>query len=632
MKKRKILNTVVSAVLCGALLLSVGCTSGENSGQDSSNETTESSIKDTNIVLAQNGTSRYKIVIPDDAAEVIFTGANEIVNYIKLSTGAELPVVKDGTVANHSDADYIISVGETWMKKQSGVNATRAEVTLDGYKIVRKENTVYIVGATERASAYGCMEFLEKQIGYEVYTAKEIDYQTYDTLYVKDFALTDIPTFETRNSDGLAQVDQDTSFRLRMGLMFGDPNSKYANDPSKVYIPNGGHNTDQIISVNKNPEYAKYISGGATQICFTQGNGLEEAFVTELINYIQANPDGYLVNVSQEDGKNFCTCDKCQEEVRLYACSGMWIRFLNKVITGVEEWREANCPERDLEYTTYIYGDTLAPPVDLQADGTYKIKDESCYPHEKLNLRITQNSCPQHAIDDPNCSVNPAKMNYIEGWKAIASKFHIWEYAAQYSCYLPFFNDINKIKRNKEIYAEMGVTDYFLEYNSGGSFTQFGYVRLYLHAQLMWDVNQDIETLTDKFFEHYYKDVAPEMRAIYNLYRTHDAVNDFTVAEVNIQRFPRSLIEQTEYYFNLAEEKCSRISNIVLREKLENRIMQERACTNFLKLYLYDGYGYDPEEYNGLYNLFVDQMTAMNMPKFSEHSSMETWLEEVKQN
>ena len=626
MKTKKIIISIVSAILCCTLFFSVGCSSGKES------ETDASGVKDTNIVLAENGASRYKIVIPSDAAEVVSTGANEIANYLKLSTGANLPVVKDGTIANHSDADYVISVGETWMKKQSDVSATRAEVKLDGYKIVRKENTVYIVGATERASAYGCMEFLEKQIGYEVYTAKEIDYQTYDKLYLKDFALTDIPTFETRNSDGMAQLDQDTGFRLRLGLMFGEPFDKFGNNPSLAYIPNGGHNTEKIISVDKNPEYAKYLPGGATQICFTQGNGLEEAFITELIKSIEAKPEGYLVDVSQEDGKNFCTCDTCQEEIRLYGCSGMWIRFLKKVIIGIEEWKAENCPERDLEYTTYIYGDTLPPPVDLQADGTYKIKDESCYPHEKLNLRIIQNSCPQHALDDPDCTVNPAKMNNILGWQAIANKFHIWDYSANYQCYLPFFNDINRIKRNKEIYAEMGVTDYFTQFNSGGSFTQFGYLRLYLHAQLMWDVDQDIETLTDKFFEHYYKDVAPEMRAIYDLYRTHDAINEFTDSAVDITRFPRSLVEQTEYYFDLAEEKCSQITDLALREKLEERVMQERACTNCLKLILYDAYGYDPDEYNGLYNLFTAQMTAMNMPKYSEGTSMATWLETLKRN
>ena len=628
MKKKNIFTSLVSAVLCCAIFFSVGCAGDKNN----ETETNETSIKDTNIILAQNGSSRYKIVIPEDAAEVVSTGANEIATYIKLSTGAEIPVVKDSTIDDHSDSDCIISIGETWMKQNSGISATRSEVKRDGYKIKRKDNTVYIVGATERASAYGCMEFLEQQIGYEVYTAKEIDYLTYDTLYLKDFSLIDIPSFETRNSDGIAQADQDTSFRLRLGLMFGYGTKKYANTRSQDYIPNGDHNTDVIISADKNPDYAKYAGSGATQICFTQGNGIEEAYISELIKYIQEMPDAYLVNISQEDGKNFCTCDKCQEEMRLYGCSGLWIRFLNKIINGIEEWKANNCPERDLEYTTFIYGDTLPPPVDLQADGTYKIKDESCYPHEKLNLRITQNSCPHHALDDPDCSVNPAKMNYIEGWRAIANKFHIWDYSAKYTCFLPFFNDINRIKRNKEIYAEMGVTDYFTEFNSGGSFTQFGYLRLYLHANLMWDVNQDIEELTDKFFEHYYKDVAPEMRAIYNLYRTHDAVNDFTDALIDLKRFPRSLVEQTEYYFDLAEEKCSRIGDIALREKLQNRIMQERACTNFLKLYLYDGYGYDSDEYNTLYTLFVDQMTSMNMPRFSESTSMESWLESAKRN
>lgn len=628
---KKASATAMAILFCGAAAFSAACKNNDTDHGETPAPGVEEEIKDTNIVLAQGGASTYKIVVPDGAADVISTGANEIAAYLALSTGANVPVVEEDTLPTHSDGDYVISVGDTEMKKASGIETRKEELTRDGYKIVRKENTVYIAGATNRASAYGCMEFLEKQIGYEVYTAKEIDYRVCDTLYLKDFALTDIPSFETRNSDGMASLDQDTSFRLRLGLMFGNGTKRYDNERSKDYIPNGDHNTDLIVSVDKNPDYAKYVSNSSTQICFTQGNGLVEAFVTELIKYIEAMPDAYLVNISQEDGKNFCTCDTCQTETRLYGCSGMWVRFLNKVIAGIEDWKKDNCPERELEYTTYIYGDTLAPPVDVQEDGSYKIKDESCKPHEKLNLRITQNSCPHHAIDDPDCTVNLAKMNNIRGWAAVADKFHIWDYNAIYSCYLPFFNDINRIKRNKEVYVDMGVTDYFAEYNSGGSFTQFGYLRMYLHAKLMWNVNEDVETLTDNFFGHYYKDAAPEMRAIYNLYRAHDAVNDFTDNLVDAKRFPRRLVEQTEYYFDLAEEKCAKISDTLLREKILGRVTEERACTNFLKLYLYDAYGYDPDDYNTLFEVFSKQMTEMNMPRFSEGKTMEAWLVEAKQ-
>lgn len=636
--KRKNIFRCLSVFLCSTLLFSAfacGKKPEESGGNEGNGGAFSTEIKDTSILLASNGVSPYKIVIANDAAPVIETGANEIATYLRLSTGATIAVTSDEAQSGLTNGDYVISVGDTYMSRAANVSVSAAEVTRDGYAIKRMENAVYIVGASDKATAYGCLEFLEKQIGYETYTAKEIAYDTHDTLYLKDFDLVDIPSFESRNMDGMAQLDQETSFRLRVGLMFGGGSDRFDNDNKKYYIPDADHNTDTIISPDKNPEYAKFISGGSTQICFTQGNGLEEAYITELIKSIQENEDGYLVNVSQEDGKNFCQCGSCQAEIRLYGISGLWIRFLNKIITGIEAWRTENCPERYLEYTTYAYGDSLAPPVDVLPDGSYRVKDDSCIPHEKLNIRVTMASCSVHALDDEDCPENATKWITMQGWRAVTDKFHIWDYAAVYNNYLPFYDDIGSLKRNKQIYAEMGVTDLFTEYNSGGSFTQFGYLRMYLHAKTMWNVNEDIDALTDNFFKHYYKDVATEMRAVYDLLRTHNAVWKFDVSPTTrwtVSHFPRRLIEQIETYLNKADEKIDAIDDLQKAETLRERVDEERACINFLKLYFYDAYAYAQEDFSALYTVFEQQMLQMNMPSYSERESMESWLESIKKN
>lgn len=620
-KTKRIFSMALSLTLCASTLFAAGCKEDETAENGA--------IPDTNIVLAQGGETQYKIVLPEEYALVLMTGANEIATYIQLSTGATMPVVTDAQVTGGTE-EYYISVGETKMLQEEGITATRAELTTDGYKIIRKDNTVFILGASDRATAFGCFEFLEQEIGYEVYTATEVDYQTYDTLYLKDFNLTDIPVIESRKMDGLAQNDQETSFRLRLGLMFGGGLDKFGGSRSVDYIPDADHNTNTVIAVSKNPDYAKFHGGGATQICFSQGEELENAYVTELIKSIQENPKGIYVNLSQEDGKNFCQCDLCKDEARLYGYSGHWIRFLNKLIEKIEAWREENCPDRYWEYTSYFYGDTLAPPVDVQADGSFKIKDDSCYPHEKLNVRITGNCCPLHALDDPDCPSNTKRYLQYQGWMSITDNFHIWDYAANYQCYLPFYNDINKISQTRRLYKEMGVTDLFTEFNSGGTSTQFGYLRLYLYGKTMWNPDEDVEQLINNFFTHYYKDASQEMLDLFNLFRTHDAVLGTHEARASLDRFPRRIIEQAEAYLNKADKKVAAMSDLTQKEKVQTRIEEERMCVNFLKLYFYDSYAYDADDYGTLYSAFEKQLEQFNTPRYSEHTSMTSWMETMK--
>lgn len=623
MKMKKWLAGGVSFLLTGSVFLSAACAAKTPEKQ------TEEGVKKTSIALAENGESRYKIVIPENCAMVIRTGANEIAAYLNKATGAEIPVVAESETGELNNDDYVISVGETTLKEKNGITVTDDEVTFDGYKIVRKENVVFIAGPTDRATVFGCFEFLKKEIGYEVYTADEIDYETYDTLYLKDFDLADAPSFESRHIDGLASLDEETGFRLRLNQMFAYGSEKFGYSKRGNYIPDADHNTNTIISKEK---YPQYFTGGSTQICFTQ-KGIADAYITELIEDIQNNPKGYIVNVSQEDGKNFCQCDTCKDETASYGVSGLWIRFLNKIIDGIETWKAENCPERRLDYTSYFYGDTFNAPVDVLADGSFRVKDESCIPHKKLSVRLTQANCALHSVDDPDCASNARQWLQYKAWRSICSNFAIWDYAANYRNYLPFYNDINSIKRNKEIYREMNVRDLNTEFNSGSTLTQFGYLRLFLHAKVMWNVDEDVEQLTNGFFKHYYKDVAPEMRAIYDMYRTHFAVLDsnhkFTVndlMEYNTTVFPKNVIERAQELIDQAIEKCDKIENIALSEKLKKRVYDERACVWFLKLYLFDEYGYDSEEYTPLFKAFEQEMVQLGMPRYAEHTSMESWL------
>jgi hypothetical protein len=49
--------------------------------------------------------------------------------------------------------------------------------------------------------------------------------------------------------------------------------------------------------------------------------------------------------------------------------------------------------------------------------------------------------------------------------------------------------------------------------------TDWAPLKNYLEMQLMWDVDADVESLTDNFFENYFKQAAGPMRALFEEYR-----------------------------------------------------------------------------------------------------------------
>ena len=110
---KRVVKTI--AIFLSALLLFsiVGCNRG--GGDDGK----KPAIADTNIVLAENGVSDYKIVIKGDASPADVFSAEELQTYIKRSTDAELPIVRETEGA--SLGDKVLSVGRTNLLQGSGV-------------------------------------------------------------------------------------------------------------------------------------------------------------------------------------------------------------------------------------------------------------------------------------------------------------------------------------------------------------------------------------------------------------------------------------------------------------------------------------------------------------------------------
>lgn len=637
MRKNIFIKTVALLCVCLTLFTCVACNKGKNNNQNLQKPILQKqTIADTDIFLVENGTSNYKIVISENASTPENYIATELQRYIKYSSGCTLPIIKDNEQILD---DYIISVGRNVKLTQSGISVDFSEVGRDGYKIIRKGNSVYICGGKDTGTSFGVYEFLSWQVGYECYAYDEIYYDKKPSIKLKDFNYIDVPSFPERHMDGTMRVsEKHTAFRHRFVDEFGT-HVEYSNLGSNTWIGHSGHSlTHYRVAIEKNKyDWFNDCFFNNEQPCLTNEN-LINGFAEWLISEAIKKPDGYIIGLGHEDAHlAWCSCTNCRMEVAEYTGSGYFVRFANKIISIIENWRETNCPEREFIYSMFAYSLTTTAPVIENANGKYEVVDESCRPHKKLYIRLAPSgACRAHDMEDLNCTMNLSSDKAIQGWASLTNNLMVWIYSADYGKYLPFYNNFQTIQSHLQYFNKLGCRNIFVEYNSGSNLTSFDYLRSYLFGKLTWNVNRNVDELVDNFFTNYYKDVEPQMRELFDLYMSHNAMLDVTSGYNNHSngitledRYNKNIVDKAMAILDDALKTCDKIEDEVLASTLRYRVRMEQICIRYVKLELYEALNYDMDEYNDYLNAFANDVIELGVLRVSEAVSMADYLKNL---
>lgn len=600
MKKK--LGKIISLMLVATMIISlVGCNGcNSNSPPDDDSGNGNQSTQKTDIKLVDNSRSDYKIVVPVNATSGIENASNELQTYLHAATGAKLDVIEDSGLTLENNGKYI-SIGETTLFEDSELTVSDEELNRDGYKIKRFDNTVVICGANDLGTLYGVYEFLSYEIGFEPYSSSEIYYRTDKTVMLNDFNVVDIPSFRGRATDGPLVFDKYSAILLRYRNM--DQNSEmYDHNGAKTFIFGHSESYGDIIPRKKfnNPDdptnyHPEWFDQASIQMCLTSPSLIDEV-VRRTIEELQNNTVARYVNISQNDGAGFCECATCSDETERYTRSGNVIRFQNKVIERVEAWRMENQPDRELIYNMFAYSDTANAPVFLNENGDYEALDPSIIPHEKLAIRLTRGGCLLHRIDDPNCTDNAKFYENFKGYRAICNpelEFTIYDYNANYTRYLTFIDLLSSLKENLLIYKnEMQIADLYYQNYTGLNVNYMSSLTSYVLGKLMWDVNEDVNTLINNFMNHYYKEAAPAVKKYYdfmcNWIAYEDATNrnGFCMTLYNdisaSYRWPKRVLEQAMGYLDEAIIAAKAIPDEVTAEIVYKRVLVESCCLRFI--------------------------------------------------
>ena len=430
--------------------------------------------------------SAFRLVLKQDPDPAERTAVHFLKRVIELSCGVSLPV---------SDArgEHNLFVGTQGPSEQ---------VKWDGFRIASDEDSVYLDGNLARGTLYAAYEFAEKYLDYRYFTlgAERISKEGSASVpagldYVNN------PGFEVRRTTCYSHVH---SAELSSHDRLNDCMPTGAAYGGSVGLTSQCHTFNRYLPLSEYyPEHPEYfcerngVRQGfdadhmAVQPCLTNPDVIR--IITEkILTELRANPDTPIVELSQNDNEEFCTCDRCAAIDREEGSpAGTLLRFVNTVAEQVE--REFP----NVLVRTFAYWYTRIPPKITRARRNVLVR------------YCTMHSCCRHGIDDPNCERN-RRTFYPEmmEWQKMCDQMSIWDYITEWRSYIPPFPNLLALRENIRFFKECGAVHVLCECNSqdraGGTTPE---MKAYLAARLLWNPDMSMEEYKRhirEFLEAYY--------------------------------------------------------------------------------------------------------------------------------
>ena len=342
----------------------------------------------------------------------------------------------------------------------------------DGYRIRNHPGEMEIIGSNGRGLLYGVYGLLEKYLGFRMFVPGLERWGEGGDVPEMDESFA--PVFEYRQSDWKDLRDPDWCVANRINN-YALTDGKYGG-----YVKWGGfvHTMSAITGIPRDQ-----------QPCLSDPAVLEQA-ISYVRGLLEKDPGISLISVSQNDNFNNCTCPRCAAVDEEEGSSmGTLLRFVNAVAENVAQ----DYPHVAIETLAYRY--SRKPP-----------KITKPLPNVVIRLCSIE-CCFSHALADPTCQRNAPFAEDIVEWSKICNRLYIWDYVTNFAYYIPTFPNFGTLRENMRFYALHGVKGMYPEGNFQSTSGEFGELRGYLLAKLMWDPMMsevEYQRHMDEFLEAYY--------------------------------------------------------------------------------------------------------------------------------
>ncbi len=425
------------------------------------------------VRLTENGMPRAVVVVPAAPEQLESKAVEELVEHIKLISGAELP----RTTETDGHGELLpIRIG-------SAADATLDEAVRaagdnrSAFALSVNQAGIAIRGLSDEGTLFGVYELLE-QLGVRWYIPGDLG------RIVPEIATIELATQRTIQTPSIhwrrfqAVPASDWVLRARMG---GDERST------------GGH------GLPGNPPRGT----GGRQECLSGGHepGALEAVIGAIRGGREPTEETFYIGMGPHDGHGFCQCDGCKALDRgvfdpLYGGESMtdrYIWFFNQVLDALED----DYP--NLHIVWYVYSlHTMPPEIE---------------PNPRIVGVFAPISLDRiRGMDNPMSPDRHILRWLVDEWaKFEPNEMYYRGYYNNLAC--PQFpkTQIDRVRTEiPELYAK-GLRAMRVEviHQSWANDP----LTLYLASRLMWNVETDVDALLDEFYRNFYGPAETPMRA-----------------------------------------------------------------------------------------------------------------------
>ena len=454
----------------------------------------------TVLTLAEEGRTKYSIVIGAEAVDGEKYAADELAHFLGLISGAEFPIRRDSDPAG----DFEIVLGHTNRKRLEDLPADLRTDNLEGFAIVPEDARLVIIGNLPRATLYGVYDFLDVELGVRFLAPNVNHVPRQATLKVPVSPRTYGPPIERRTiyqalmgAESLRNRMNGYGFMVAHEKMLGGV--KWVGHPTHTFnilVPREKYfKTHPEFFPLIDGERREYHNGMITQLCMTNPDVL--LLVMNKVHQwmkddIAVNPYNKVVaSVSANDSIHFCECEVCQAVKREDGsedASGngpAHLRMVNAIARRVaEEFPNASI-------TTMLYHSGMPK----------KIK-----PVSNVIMQMVSGIDWRYRFDDPNVQNNVRMVKTLTEWtrKVGDGRIYNWSKHVNFGDFLKPIPNLREIATNIRIYHE--------KYRLGGMFaqnqqspnTEMQVLRFYLLARAMWRPTVDSRETIKEFCVPYY--------------------------------------------------------------------------------------------------------------------------------
>ena len=502
---------------------------------------------DTDEYLVKNGTTEYKLVYNAENIAESKTACDEFIHLFERATGKTMQKVPDTGLTHTENAKYV-SIGNTDLFESSGLSLYKQELGTDGVRIITKDKTVYILGATPDGILYSVYTFMSLTFGFETYAYNcyEIE-ENVTEKKLKNYNVTDIPDLAIRCAGNgtvtAKRTDYDESmYRSRLRLLGGTSrymlpiHSEFDNKSSPSNIFHNVYNYMKAGDEGTRPEW--FASKGGQQLCYTAGG--DEESLAEMIDYCarkvisslklyapEVYPDYNIATITIMDNNTVCSCKACTSFYKQCndAAAAPVIPFVNGMNKIVKEWmaKEENAAYRrdNFKIIFFAYNTMVNPPVGQNKDTgdfeTYTVNGKTLSLDEGTGIWYVPSFQRTTSIYDEK---DKTKIMF-EKWSSISDYIAIWTYSHDYTNYLYLFDSFSHFTPELyQFYAANNVEFYYPQgWFDDKNATGWKTLTTYLDAKLAWNSSLSVADLMDKYFKAMYKEAAPAMRNMFDMMR-----------------------------------------------------------------------------------------------------------------